>query len=46
MDSVVKYIMNQEAHHKKKTFREEYIELLEHFNIEYDERYILQDVGE
>jgi len=45
IDSVVKYIMNQEAHHKKKTFREEYIELLEHFNIEYDERYILQDVG-
>ena len=46
IDRVVKYIMNQEAHHKKKTFREEYIELLEHFNIKYDERYILQDVGE
>ena len=46
IDSVVKYIMNQEAHYKKKTFREEYIELLEHFNIEYDGRYILQDVGE
>jgi putative transposase len=46
IDRVVKCIMNQEAHHKKKTFREEYIELLKHFNIEYDERYILQDVGE
>ena len=46
IDRVVKYIMNQEAHHKKKTFREEYIESLEYFNIEYDERYILQDVGE
>lgn len=46
IDSVVKYIMNQEAHHKKKTFREEYIELLQRFNIKYDERYILQDIGE
>ena len=46
IDSVVKYIMNQEEHHKKKTFREEYIELLQRFNIEYDERYILKDIGE
>ena len=46
IDSVVKYIINQEEHHKKKTFREEYIELLQRFNIEYDERYILKDIGE
>ena len=46
IDSVVKYIMNQEEHHKKKTFREEYIALLQRFNIEYDERYILKDIGE
>ncbi len=38
IDSVVKYIMNQEDHHKKKTFREEYLELLERFHIPYDER--------
>ena len=44
IDRVVKYIMNQEAHHKKKTFQEEYIELLERFNIPYNERYILKDV--
>ncbi len=44
IDSVVKYIMNQEEHHKKRTFREEYIEILERFNIPYDERYILKDV--
>jgi len=35
--------MEQEKHHKKKTFREEYIELLKQFNIDYDERFILQD---
>ena len=46
IDSVVKYIMNQEAHHKKKTFREEYLELLQRFNVEYDERYILKDIRE
>ena len=44
IDRVVKYIMNQEQHHKKKTFFEEYIELLKKFNIPYDERYILRDV--
>ena len=46
IDSVVKYIMHQEKHHKRKTFREEYIELLERFRIKYDQRYILRDVGE
>ena len=44
IDRVVKYIMNQEQHHKKKTFREEYLELLNKFNVEYDERYILKDI--
>jgi hypothetical protein len=44
IDRVVKYIINQEQHHKKKTFREEYIELLNRFNIDYDERYILKDI--
>ena len=46
IDSVVKYIMNQEQHHRKKTFREEYVELLERFDIPYDERYILKDIQE
>ena len=44
IDNVVKYIMNQEQHHKKRSFREEYIELLKKFNIVFDERYILKDV--
>ena len=46
IDSVVKYIMNQEEHHKKKTFRAEYIDLLKRFKIEYDERYILKEIEE
>lgn len=40
MDAVVKYIQNQERHHAKKTFREEYLRLLKKFNGEYDERYV------
>ena len=46
IDNVVKYIMNQEKNHKKRIFREEYIELLERFNIKYNERYILEDIVE
>ncbi len=44
IDSVVKYIQNQKRHHQKKTFRQEYIEFLEKFHIEYDERYIFKEV--
>lgn len=42
--AVIKYIQNQEAHHKKKTFIEEYKEILEKFGVEYDERYIFKAV--
>ena len=38
--SVISYIQNQREHHRKKTFQEEYRELLEKHGIEYDERYI------
>ncbi|MEW6685891.1 MAG: IS200/IS605 family transposase [Candidatus Edwardsbacteria bacterium] len=45
IDSVVKYIMNQEVHHKKVTFTEEYRRFLKLFDIEYDARYIFEDVS-
>jgi REP element-mobilizing transposase RayT len=44
ISTVCKYIENQEAHHKRKTFREEYIEMLKKFEVKYDERYIFDDV--
>jgi REP element-mobilizing transposase RayT len=44
IDNVVKYIMNQEQHHKQITFREEYIKLLKKFNVLYDEKYLPGDV--
>lgn len=45
IDSVVKYIKNQEQHHKKRTFREEYLALLKKFDIQFDENFILHDVS-
>jgi putative transposase len=45
IDRVVKYILNQEAHHNKKAFRDEYHELLRKFNIEFEERHSFEFVG-
>ena len=42
IDSVIKYILNQEQHHKRKSFKEEYLGLLEKFGIEYDEKYLFE----
>lgn len=44
IDKVVKYIENQEMHHQKHTFIEEYKAFLKIFEIEYDERYIFKPV--
>ncbi len=44
IDKVYRYIHRQEEHHKKMTFREEYIGLLNKFNIEYDEKYIFHEL--
>ena len=40
---VYNYIENQEIHHKKLTFRAEYVQLLEKFDIEYDKRFLFHD---
>lgn len=40
-DILIAYIKKQEEHHRKKTFREEYIELLKEHEIEFDEKYLL-----
>lgn len=42
--NVYNYIANQEAHHAKETFKEEYLNHLEKFNIPYDKRYIFEDL--
>ncbi|MBO5761552.1 MAG: IS200/IS605 family transposase [Lentisphaeria bacterium] len=42
-DVVVEYIRNQENHHKKKDFREEFLLFLKKYGVEYDEKYLLRD---
>ena len=37
---VIAYIQNQREHHRKKTFQEEYLELLKKHGVDYDERYL------
>ena len=44
IDAVMNYINNQETHHHVKTFREEYMEFLRLYNVDFDERYIFSEV--
>jgi REP element-mobilizing transposase RayT len=49
LQKVIDYISNQEKHHRQRTFREEYLGLLQKFAVEYDERYLfkwVEDDGE
>ncbi len=41
-NSVINYIMNQEEHHRTKTFRDEYLELLKKFEILFNEKYVFE----
>ncbi len=41
-NDVIKYIVNQEEHHKKRTFKDEYFKFLNAFGVEYDERYLFE----
>lgn len=42
IENVYQYIANQEEHHKKKTFKEEYLDFLQKFEIEYNEKYLFE----
>lgn len=44
LQTVINYIANQEEKHKKLSFRNEYIEFLKQFEIDYDERYIFKPI--
>jgi REP element-mobilizing transposase RayT len=37
---LIEYIRNQEAHHRRRSFKDEFLTLLERHGIEYDERYL------
>lgn len=42
VDVVCKYIHRQEEHHQKRTFKEEYLNFLRKFEVEYDEKYLFE----
>ncbi len=42
IDRVIKYVMNQEEHHRKKTFQQEYLEILKDFSIPFEEKYLFE----
>jgi putative transposase len=42
IERVYNYILNQEEHHRKKTFKDEYLELLKKFEIEFKEEYVFE----
>ena len=44
VDSVIEYIKNQDIHHRRKTFIEEYHDFLVKFEVDYDERFIFEPV--
>ncbi|HPE57031.1 MAG TPA: IS200/IS605 family transposase [Bacteroidales bacterium] len=46
LDSVIGYINRQKEHHKRQSFKAEYLEILEKFKVEFDLKYILNEVEE
>jgi len=44
VQNVINYILNQEEHHRKKSFQEEYIEFLDLFEVEYDARFVFREL--
>ena len=42
IDSVIKYILNQEKHHKTKSFKEEYLDFLKKFEVDYEDKYLFK----
>ncbi len=40
IDNVINYIKNQEEHHKRSSFKEEYLKILNKFEVDYDEKYL------
>ena len=44
LDAVYKYIANQEEHHKKQNFKDEYLSFLHKYNVKYDERYVFENL--
>jgi len=42
LDTVIRYIQNQERHHRRRTFKDEYVMWLKKFEVSYDERFVFR----
>jgi putative transposase len=45
IQNVYNYVLNQENHHRRKTFRQEYLDFLKKFELEFDEKYLFEWYG-
>ena len=43
VEKTIEYVNNQKEHHKKTSFRDEYLQFLKLYHIDYDERYVFAD---
>lgn len=46
LSAIANYIKNQEKHHARKTFKEEYLEFLDLYGVDYDEKYVFESEGD
>jgi putative transposase len=44
IDDVYKYIANQQKHHQKQNFKDEYLSFLDKYNVKYDEKYVFENL--
>jgi len=44
LDRVIRYVQNQQKHHQRRSFHDEYLKLLDRFDVPYDERYIFKPI--
>ena len=42
LDSVIRYIRNQETHHATRSFKSEYLDILRRFDVSFDPRYVFE----
>ena len=45
LDTIIRYIQNQEQHHKRSSFKNEYLTLLRRFDIAFEEKYVFEFIG-
>jgi len=42
LDTIIRYIQNQERHHRKRSFKEEYLTWLKKYEIAFEEKYVFE----